>query len=179
MPDEFTIAGSLSHPCFDKALVIGYGNPMRGDDGIGWRAIEALGGQVDPAAVRLETCHQLTPEWSDPISRARRVIFIDAACDAAPGDVRCRTLSPVAEGHPQTHRCDPAWLLACAVELFGRCPPAHLLTVGGEDFSLREDLSATVASALPRIVARVQALLEADEAEAPPVKPVVPEIDRA
>ena len=65
------------------------GNPLRGDDGVGWRVAEAVAAALPDAVADVLTVHQLTPELAEPISRAERVIFIDAAAEGKPGAVRC------------------------------------------------------------------------------------------
>jgi Ni,Fe-hydrogenase maturation factor len=45
-------------------VVIGYGNPLRGDDAIGWKAAEALRDVYeDDMAVEVFASHQLTRRW--------------------------------------------------------------------------------------------------------------------
>ena len=59
-------------------LVIGYGNTLRGDDGIG----PAVAGEIDRLAVpgvRVIVVHQLTPELAADLAACRRAVFIDAA----------------------------------------------------------------------------------------------------
>ena len=60
-------------------LVIGYGNALRGDDGAGYIAAELLRERIQNPAVEVFSLHQLAPELMEPISRARQVIFLDAA----------------------------------------------------------------------------------------------------
>jgi len=45
-----------------RVLVIGYGNTLRGDDGLGQRAAEALAQRALPDGVEVLSCHQLTIE---------------------------------------------------------------------------------------------------------------------
>jgi hydrogenase maturation protease len=70
-----------------KALVIGVGNPSRGDDGFGWRAAELLQTLLDPATTEVMTCRRLTPELSVSMSSADLVIFIRASIDDEPGSI--------------------------------------------------------------------------------------------
>jgi len=128
-------------------LIIGYGNPLREDDGVGWRVAE-MAAEALPDATML-TAHQLTPELSEPISRAGRVVFIDAAAEGVPGEVRYVALSPASAYRPGSHESTPDGLLALAAVLFGRCPPAHMLTIVGHSFGLGETLSPTVEAAIP------------------------------
>jgi hydrogenase maturation protease len=121
-------------------LIIGYGNPLRGDDGFGYRAAERIPGAI--------AVHQLTPELMDPISRADHVIFLDATTEGFPGDITRRPLLASGEGQAFTHHVSPESLLAGALALYGRAPDAVLITVCGADFGLSETLSPPVQAAL-------------------------------
>ena len=128
-------------------LVIGYGNPLRGDDGFGYRAAERIPGAI--------AVHQLAPELMDPIARADRVVFLDAAAEGAPGEVRRRRVEPSVDGGAFTHHSTPEGLLAGAKVLYGRAPDAVLITVCGANFDLSQALSSEVESALEQIVAEL------------------------
>ena len=64
-----------------RTLIIGYGNPLRSDDAFGWHASRLLAQVLTGQDVDVITCHQLTPELAEQLSRCRRAVFIDA--DAA------------------------------------------------------------------------------------------------
>ena len=153
-----------------RLLIIGYGNPLRGDDAVGFLAAERLQELVpspvhDPEvshtriAVEVLAVHQLTPELMEPISRADRVIFMDASAAGDPGTIHRRKLMPGKLGEAAmaaasfTHHADPAALLAGARSLFGNAPQAWLVTVSGANFEFTGQLSAPVAKALDRLVA--------------------------
>jgi len=139
-----------------RLLIIGYGNPLRGDDGLGWRAAEQLAAEW-PEAETL-TCQQLTPELAEPISRAARVVFIDAAAQGAPGAVHEQPLRPdAAVPAPFTHRINPGALLALSEKLYGHLPEAVLFSVAGESFDYSQALSPSVEAALPEVIRRVRA----------------------
>ena len=136
-----------------KTLVIGYGNPLRGDDGLGWRAAELLAGRIHDPDVEILACHQLTPEMAEPLSRAERAIFIDAACDNNRGEIAGRALVP--ERSPLerfTHHLTPEVLLGLARELYGHAPEARMWSVGAASFDFGETLSPEVEAALPALV---------------------------
>src|SRR5512136_1175751 len=76
-----------------RILVVGYGNPLRGDDGAGWQAAERLEALLPPAQVNVLIRHQLTPELAEPSSRAELVILIDASCVDPPGQIACREVA--------------------------------------------------------------------------------------
>lgn len=135
-----------------RVLVIGFGNPLRGDDGLGWVAAEHLlkqGEALDVLAV-----HQLTPELAEPVSRADLVIFIDARRDGTPGEVSSEAVLP----EPPAafwHHVSPGILLGSAQALYGRSPEAVLFSIAGEEFGYREGLSSVVEAALPDLLNQV------------------------
>lgn len=138
-----------------KTLIIGYGNPLRGDDGLGWRAAEQLGAMLPGRQARIMTCHQLTPDLAEPISRAELIVFIDAEVGEPAGKVFCRRVKPAARLSALSHHLTPAALLDGAQELYGSRCAAVILSVSGQDFSCTEELSPAVAATLPRLTARV------------------------
>jgi hydrogenase maturation protease len=120
-------------------LVIGYGNTLRRDDGVGPKvadAVEALA----LTGVRVLACPLLTPELAEPISRARMVIFVDAAVDT-PLEVQRRKLEPAPSSQVMAHAANPATLLALARDVFGHAPEAWLLTVPVAELGIGEALS--------------------------------------
>jgi hydrogenase maturation protease len=130
-------------------LIIGYGNPLRGDDGFGWHAALRLREIIQDAGIEILAVHQLTPELMDAISRARRVIFIDAAVGEDAGKLTVTALETT--GGPAavfTHFATPAALLEGARSLYGAKPEGLLITVVGLDFELGEKLSEPVQLAL-------------------------------
>ena len=135
-----------------RALIICYGNPLRGDDGLGWRVAERLRVAVQDPSVEILSLHQLTPELMDPISHADRAIFIDACDGLVPGEIQERVVEPQTMGVAFTHHSTPAALLAGARSLYGRAPMATLITVTGADFSLSDELSPVVSARMDDVV---------------------------
>lgn len=140
------------------ALVIGYGNPLRQDDSLGWHVAERLIAEGLPA-VDVLTCHQLTPELAERISRTECVVFVDARAGPAAGRMACRAVAPHAAGSAFSHHVAPGALLMLARALYGACPPAWVVTVDGAWFGHGPDLSPAVAAAVPAVVQRVNRLI--------------------
>jgi len=135
-----------------RTLIIGYGNPLRGDDAVGFLAAERLLERHHEADLEIIACHQLTPELVDPISRAERVIFIDASVEGEPGAISVTPVEPeVAVGLGFTHFTTPAGLLAGAQSLYGKAPKATLICIAGQNFEIGDRLSAPVAAALEKL----------------------------
>ena len=120
-------------------LVIGYGNTLRSDDGVGPRVADSVEA-LNLAGVCTLSCGLLTPELADPISRARRVIFVDASVDV-PAKIQLRPLSAGDSAQIMAHAADPRTLLALARDVFGRVPEAWWLTIPAENLGIGEELS--------------------------------------
>jgi len=147
-------------------LIIGIGSMLRRDDGLGpdlaRHAAESLSSGAHAVALLLVT--QLTPELAEPISRAERVVFIDAAdtADAAPGTIMAQPVAPdMRDDAAFTHQASPGSLLAAARDWYGHAPAALLIAVQGADFSIGEGLSAALAARIDAIRAAVGAQVAA------------------
>ena len=110
-------------------LVIGIGNPLRQDDGLGCRAAELVRDRVAPGEAEITECHQLTPELSEKLADASLVVFLDAAVNDCPGRVRCESIAPQ-EMFAWSHNFSPSELLSLARVVNGVIPPAFLI-IGG------------------------------------------------
>jgi hydrogenase maturation protease len=140
-----------------EILIIGYGNPLRGDDGIGWEAAERLRERIRDERVEIVTSHQLMPEMADPVSRARRVIFIDADCDNKEGEIVLRSVEPDrSTSELFSHELTPEVLLGVAGRLYGGCAEGVLISVGAGRFECGAEFSEAVRTALPALLEQVQ-----------------------
>ena len=124
----------------DDALVIGYGNPLRRDDGIGPAVAEAVAGLGLPG-VRVLVVHQLTPELAADLAGARLAVFVDAGAGREP--VTATRLTAADAGPEMSHAADPRTLLELARAVYGRAPEAWLVTAAGADFEFGAGLSET------------------------------------
>ena len=139
-------------------LVIGYGNTLRRDDGVGSKVAEAVAALNLPG-VSVIVRHQLVPELAEPISQARGVIFVDAAVNAN-GRGEWREIEPNETGQLFAHATDPRSLLALAGQLFGRSPPAWSLAVPVEDLGFGDGLSPRAEVGLRVALKQVQSLVQ-------------------
>jgi hydrogenase maturation protease len=154
------------HTAEPTTLIIGYGSPIRGDDAIGplvadRLAVMAADGRL-PAGVRVQARHILTAELVDDLHRSRRAIFLDAAADTPPGEVRCRPLAPDATAvSTMAHFHDPRELLAWCQALYGESPEAWLVSAGGAEWGYASyALSDTARAAVEPMITQVLALLD-------------------
>lgn len=136
-----------------RILVVAYGNPLRGDDGLAWQAAEELSGLDFPEHVEIVTRHQLTPELAQTVSEASYVLFLDAARPGVPGEIVSTQIRPQKQSSIFTHEFSPAGILATATELYRHCPDALALSLVGECFDHGESLSLKVKDNLQKLVA--------------------------
>lgn len=143
-------------------LIIGYGNTLRGDDGVGPRVAEAVE-KLRLSNVRTLICQQLSPEHADPISRAQSVIFVDAAMDA-PMEVQLRPLEPGETSQLMAHAADPRTMLALARDVFGHAPAAWWLTIPAVKMEFGEELSPEARRGCSEALEMIQSLCRSQAA---------------
>lgn len=145
------------------ALVIGLGNPLRGDDGLGWHVIEQLRGTGVEGHADLLACHQLTPELAAPVAQSARVIFVDAAQGGLVGEVCLERINPEAGSAARpaalSHHLDPAGLIRYTKQLYAEVPEAMIVSVRGAAYGLSEHLSEPVLGAIPQVLRVLNELL--------------------
>ena len=139
-----------------KFLVIGYGNELRCDDGVGPRVAAAVETLQLPGVETL-VCQQLSPEHAEPVSRAQVVIFVDAAVDA-PSVVQFRKLEPAGSTQLMAHAADPGTMLALARDVFGHVPEGWWLTIPAVKLGFGEDLSPEAQRGLEEAVEKIKGL---------------------
>jgi len=142
-------------------LIIGYGNPLRGDDGIGFYAAKALDEQfrAEPD-VEVMAAQELTPEMAEDIARSGVVLFVDAALDHAPGTIKRATVRPEPGPGGFSHSMTPSSLLSAAGELYGDTPEAMSLTLAGWSFEYGERLSKEAKLRMPELLRQAEAWVE-------------------
>jgi hydrogenase maturation protease len=145
-------------------LLLAWGNTLRGDDGVGWHVADAVRALAGTAPVTVITAHQLAPELAEPVAAASVVVFVDAACDVAPGTLAVRPVAPAMAPAPgmTQHEYHPAEVLRLARAVFGSAPAAWLITIGVADLDGGAGLSPAVSAAVPHAAARILDLLVPD-----------------
>lgn len=143
-----------------RALVVGYGNVLRADDGLGWHAAARLADDPRLAGAMVLQRHQLVPELALDVSTAALVVLVDASQDLPAGAFTITQVEPAQDSAAApSHRLGPASLVALAHELYGGAPEAFLVSAGVESLELGDRLSPLVEAALPRLVDAVADLV--------------------
>ena len=140
-----------------RPLIIGIGNPLRSDDGLGWAVAEQLTIEGDTGC-DIQAVHQLTPELAQKMALASLVVLIDASREGEPGELRLSHVSPSAASLNRvgTHYTTPEELAALTAGIYGLCPPVTVITMTGADFTIGEQLSSVVARRISSVCAAVR-----------------------
>jgi len=153
-------------------LVVGIGNPSRGDDAIGPLAIERLEALGLPG-VELLTDFQLQVEHALDLVGRREVVFVDATV-AGEAAWTFEPVTPAPEQGATTHGFAPGAVLDVYRQYTDApLPQAYVLAVRGRDFELGAALSADAARNLDAALAMlVGHLTEATGMPAPTARPM-------
>ncbi|MGJ3249237.1 MAG: hydrogenase maturation protease [Elainellaceae cyanobacterium] len=157
---------STSHPY----LMIGYGNTLRCDDGVGYRVAEIVAGW-NLAGVRSLSVHQLTPDLADDIAKAEVVLFVDAGTSS---ELAVESITPTfterfgsptgsptgnfAEGF-SGHYAEPRSLLCVTHLLYDTIPTAYRVLIPAVDFSFGETFSSVTQSNMSLALAKIKDLI--------------------
>ncbi len=145
-------------------LLIGWGNRLRQDDGVGPAIAERVESWQLPGLDVLAPT-QLTPELAPRLAAAKRVLFVDASRTPAgpPPGWRLERLETPADGDPAaatgqpfSHWASPGALLQLAASLYGRRPPAWQLLVPARRCGCGTGLTPALEAQLPELLAAVR-----------------------
>jgi hydrogenase maturation protease len=137
------------------ALILGFGNLDRQDDGVAWHILARLAARLGRPFPRLPEefefdpgqsidfffSLQLVPEMAEVLSRYKRVCFIDAHTGAVSDEVHVEVLTPQDQGSPFTHHLTAAALLNLSKLIYADPPQSILISVRGYEFNFSQDLS--------------------------------------
>jgi hydrogenase maturation protease len=143
-------------------LVIGYGNPQRGDDGAGYVAAELLRAKLTNPAVKIVSEQQLLPEMMQGIAQAKLVIFIDASVSGRAGKCHRIPLRPAPVCGRFTHHATPEALLAGAQTLYGHTPEAVHYLIPGRFFEVGQEMTPSVRRAVNDLVETLEKELQSE-----------------
>lgn len=124
-----------------ETVVFGIGNSGRSDDGLGWAFLDSI--QLESAfRGQAEYRYQLQVEDAAQVSKAERVIFVDAYKGDLSGGFRWAPCKPTEEFEFTTHVLPPRAIMHYCHDLYGKSPRADILMIQGYDWDLHTGLSA-------------------------------------
>jgi len=140
----------------EKIIILGFGNPDRGDDGVAWHVLAGIAkrfGQplayegIESGLVNLsKDIHlwfnlQLIPEVAEELAAYQQAIFIDAHTAEIKEEIKISPIEPEFQNSPFTHHLTAASCLSLSKTLYGKYPKSILVSIRGYDFSFSHDLS--------------------------------------
>ncbi|NNM87196.1 MAG: hydrogenase maturation protease [Phycisphaerae bacterium] len=141
-------------PASIDTLLIGYGNTLRTDDGVGPVVVDLIRhspGQALAAGVVCRSELQLTPELAAIVARAGRVIFIDASVALPVGRVSVTRIAAQSMAACLGHQFSPPQILELARLAFGAVPRAWIVGVGVKSLAIGQGLTTSVAATARRL----------------------------
>jgi hydrogenase maturation protease len=143
-----------------RALVIGYGNPGRKDDGLGPALAEAVTAR-NLRGVSVEQNYQLMVEDAAQVAEHDLVVFADAHRSCEPPFMLAE-VEPDPEPSFSTHSVSPGAVLSLAREHFGATTKAYILGIRGYDLeSFEEGLTDQARANLDQAIEFIGPFLEA------------------
>ena len=162
----------------NNTIILGFGNPDRGDDGAAWVALSSIachfGYPIDSEQIetgfisindslQLWLNLQLMPELAEDLARFDRAVFVDAHTEDIEEDVRVVEVQPHYQNSPFTHHLTPASCLSLCKELYSKCPRSILVSMRGYEFGFSRQLSPKTSENVNKAVQLILAWLEKDE----------------
>ena len=132
-----------------KVIVVGYGNVLRGDDGLGPLVAQSLKGAKGPlnTCIHVSCLPQLDVSMIVALHNADVAIFVDARQDDREDLLLVHPIAPDQSPDPSlccthsTHCVGITALLAITAQWYGKAPSCYLVQPKGFDFSLGAPIS--------------------------------------
>ncbi len=128
----------MNKKTYPAVLVIGVGNTIRGDDGIGpyiCARMEAL--QLE--GIKTRNIQQLQTDMVEELLEYDQTIIADASIHSE--DILFYAVDPTTSPAASSHHSNPAMLAALAQQLYNKKLPIMVCSVKGEDFGMKDQLS--------------------------------------
>ncbi|MES9899005.1 MAG: hydrogenase maturation protease [Sedimenticola sp.] len=141
-------------------LIIGYGNPSRGDDALGPEFIRRIERLENLSGFDALTDFQLQIEHALDLEERALVLFVDA-CESVGAPFEFTQLAPQQDESYSSHAMSPAAVLAVYQQIHKQPPPpAFLLGIPGYHFELGIPISDLAEKNLQAATVFFQTLLD-------------------
>lgn len=123
-----------------KLLILGYGNPGRGDDALGPELVDAIEAEALPG-IECQHDMQLQVEYVTDLQDRDLILFVDADA-SCPEPFHFSQIFAEKDDSYTSHAMTPHAVLHAYKQVFGvNAPPSFLLRIRGYQFELGESLS--------------------------------------
>ncbi|MBU2552597.1 MAG: hydrogenase maturation protease [Proteobacteria bacterium] len=145
--------------------LVGYGNPQRRDDGLGWYVVSNLARRLTTGGrVRCYLRRQLEPDLLDDLSGAGTVVLVDASAETIEGGWQWnRVLPRLDQVSYLSHLMAPGYFLALYGLLHGKTPRTWQVAIQGDDFEAGEGLSPSAEERALRVIAELAKLISKED----------------
>ena len=145
-----------------KILLIGYGNPTRMDDGVGWYIAKMIRESISDRIDVMEA-DQLSIEMIEDIKDRQVVIFVDAHVSEEDDWIRISEVQPDSKLGLTAHIVSPSNLLSICQSIYNKYPKAYLYSVKGVNFDFSEELSEQTRKSADEAIKLLSDLVDSSE----------------
>jgi len=157
-----------------KYIIMGYGNPDRGDDGVAFYIINRLlsvngllsmdlfSQEIIPlnSTTDLWFNLQLLPEVANILGNYETALFIDAHTSEINEEIQFIEIDAIYQTSPFTHHISPQTCLAITKEIFGKAPKSYLVSILGTEFQFTTHLSQKTNSLADMAINQILEMIE-------------------
>ncbi len=141
-----------------KFFVVGIGNPLRCDDGLGSLIAGVISKRKIPG-VKVITSLQLNLELLEEAVGYLKILIIDASVTGE-GIVFKKIQSPGNALQSSSHHLSPELFLAMGKELYDKDLSLYLCSIRGQNFDLGDTFSSQVMESFPHAIIEIDAFLK-------------------
>jgi len=146
-----------------SVLVIGYGNPLHSDAGVGQQIAKDIASWRMPN-VEAIAVHQLTCDLAEKLAETDVVIFVDVY-PSATDEVQVHPLALTHSEITTEHWCNPVVLLSTTASIYGHYPQAWRVMVPGENFESGVSLSLIAKQGIEEALNTIERLIRTARAK--------------
>ncbi len=138
-------------------LLIGYGNDLRSDDGVGQKIAHTVKYWNVPHLTTLAV-HQLTPELASGLAEVDFAIFVDANYQET-SEVKVAKVEISDNMMIFTHKSGPETLLSLAENLYHHHPETWLVKIPAVNFDIGDRFSSLTENAMNEALEEIDFLI--------------------
>ncbi|MGQ9609301.1 MAG: hydrogenase maturation protease [bacterium] len=140
-------------------LLIGYGNVLRSDDGVGWFVADKLDKKLHNK-IDIIKADQITVEMTEDIKDRKFVIFVDAHVSEKEDWLRKEEVLPDFKFGMTAHIFTPGALLALCERIYNKYPKAYIFSIKGINYDFGENLSEQTKKAAEIAIKQIVDLVD-------------------
>lgn len=138
----------------ESCFVVGLGNSLRRDDGLGAFVVRELERRLNGKGLCFLVRRQLEADLIEDLHQADVVVFVDASVESLAEGWRLTKMQPEFCPAPYlTHTVKPEFFLGLMNMVYRKNPAAWLVSIQGDDFGYGQGLSPGAEKRATRVIA--------------------------